>query len=133
MTTAPEFLNPTDSFVRRHIGPSDADVREMLALLALQSLQALSDAIVPGDIQLSRALDLPVHCGEQIALQELRRLADENRIYRSFLGMGYYDCITPGVIQRNILENPGWYTQYTPYHTHIPHVPFEPLLTIPPL
>ena len=76
MTTAPEFLNPTDSFVRRHVGPADADVREMLALLGLQSLQALSDAIVPGDIQLSRALDLPVHCGEQAALQELRRLAD---------------------------------------------------------
>ncbi|HKC94073.1 MAG TPA: aminomethyl-transferring glycine dehydrogenase [Nitrospira sp.] len=128
MTTAPEFLNPTDSFVRRHIGPTEADVREMLALLGLQSLQALSDAIVPGDIQLSRALDLPVHCGEQAALQELRRLADENRIYRSFLGMGYYDCITPGVIQRNILENPGWYTQYTPYQAEIAQGRLEALV-----
>ena len=128
MTTAPEFLNPTDSFVRRHIGPAEADVREMLALLGLQSLQALSDAIVPGDIQLSRALDLPVHCGEQAALQELRRLADENRIYRSFLGMGYYDCITPGVIQRNILENPGWYTQYTPYQAEIAQGRLEALV-----
>src|SRR5262249_9187843 len=112
----------------RHIGPAEADVREMLALLGLQSLQALSDAIVPGDIQLSRALDLPVHCGEQAALQELRRLADENRIYRSFLGMGYYDCITPGVIQRNILENPGWYTQYTPYQSEISQGRLEALL-----
>src|SRR5215467_11851953 len=128
MTTAPEFLNPTDSFVRRHIGPAEADVREMLALLGLQSLQALSDAIVPRDIQLSRALDLPVHCGEQVALQELRRLADENRIYRSFLGMGYYDCITPGVIQRNILENPGWYTQYTPYQAEIAQGRLEALV-----
>jgi glycine dehydrogenase len=128
MTTAPEFLNPTDSFVRRHIGPTEADVREMLALLGLQSLQALSDAIVPGDIQLSRALDLPVHCGEQAALQELRRLADENQIYRSFLGMGYYDCITPGVIQRNILENPGWYTQYTPYQAEIAQGRLEALV-----
>jgi len=128
MTTAPEFINPTDSFVRRHIGPAEADVREMLALLGLQSLQALSDAIVPGDIQLSRALDLPVHCGEQAALQELRRLADENRIYRSFLGMGYYDCITPGVIQRNILENPGWYTQYTPYQAEIAQGRLEALV-----
>src|SRR5215813_5497528 len=128
MTTAPEFLNPTDSFVRRHIGPAEADVREMLALLGLQSLQALSDAIVPRDIQLSRALDLPVHCGEQVALQELRRLADENRIYRSFLGMGYHDCITPGVIQRNVLENPGWYTQYTPYQAEISQGRLEALL-----
>jgi glycine dehydrogenase len=128
MTTAPEFLNPTDSFVRRHIGPTEADVREMLALLGLQSLQALSDAIVPGDIQLSRALDLPVHCGEQAALQELRRLADENQIYRSFLGMGYYNCITPGVIQRNILENPGWYTQYTPYQAEIAQGRLEALV-----
>src|SRR5215831_9949882 len=128
MTTAPEFLNPTDSFVRRHIGPTEADVREMLALLGLQSLQALSDAIVPGDIQLSRALDLPVHCGEQAALQELRRLANENRIHRSFLGMGYYDCITPGVIQRNILENPGWYTQYTPYQAEIAQGRLEALV-----
>jgi len=103
-------------------------VREMLALLGLQSLEALSDAIVPREIQLSRALDLPVHCGEQVALQELRRLADENRIYRSFLGMGYYDCITPGVIQRNILENPGWYTQYTPYQAEIAQGRLEALV-----
>src|SRR5215467_10910920 len=128
MTTAPEFLNPTDSFVRRHIGPAEADVREMLALLGLQSLQALSDAIVPRDIQLTRALDLPAHCGEQAALQELRKLADENRVYRSFLGMGYTDTITPGVIQRNILENPGWYTQYTPYQAEIAQGRLEALL-----
>ena len=128
MTTTPEFLNPTDSFVRRHIGPAEADVREMLALLGLQSLQALSDAIVPRDIQLRRALDLPAHCGEQAALQELRKLADENRVYRSFLGMGYYDCITPGVIQRNILENPGWYTQYTPYQAEIAQGRLEALV-----
>lgn len=124
----PEFLHPTDSFVRRHLGPTDADVREMLALLGLQSLQALSDAIVPGDIQLGKALDLPSHRGEQEALQELRRLADDNRIYRSFLGMGYYDCITPGVIQRNILENPGWYTQYTPYQAEIAQGRLEALV-----
>src|SRR5215467_4556170 len=128
MTTAPEFLNPTDSFVRRHIGPAEADVREMLALLGLQSLQALSDAIVPGAIQLSRALDLPVHCGEQAVLRELHELASENRIYRSYLGMGYYDCLTPGVIQRNILENPGWYTQYTPYQAEIAQGRLEALV-----
>jgi len=124
----PEFLNPTDTFVHRHLGPTEADVREMLALLGLQSLQALSDATVPRDIQFSRALDIPLHRGEQSVLQELRGLAEENRIYRSFLGMGYYDCITPGVIQRNVLENPGWYTQYTPYQAEIAQGRLEALV-----
>src|SRR5689334_23935292 len=124
----PEFLNPTDTFVHRHLGPTEADVREMLALLGLQSLEALSDATVPRDIQFSRALDIPLHRGEQSVLQELRGLAEENRIYRSFLGMGYYDCITPGVIQRNVLENPGWYTQYTPYQAEIAQGRLEALV-----
>jgi glycine dehydrogenase len=124
----PEFLNPTDTFIHRHLGPTEADMREMLALLGLQSLQALSDATVPRDIQFGRALDLPPHRGEQAVLQELRGLADENRIYRSFIGAGYYDCITPGVIQRNILENPGWYTQYTPYQAEISQGRLEALV-----
>src|SRR5689334_25337077 len=124
----PEFLNPTDTFVHRHLGPTEADVREMLALLGLKSLEALSDATVPRDIQFSRALDIPLHRGEQSVLQELRGLAEENRIYRSFLGMGYYDCITPGVIQRNVLENPGWYTPYTPYQAEIAQGRLEGLL-----
>ena len=124
----PEFLNPTDTFVHRHLGPTEADMREMLALLGLQSLEALSDATVPRDIQLKGALDLPPHRGEQAVLQELHDLAEENRIYRSFIGMGYYDCITPGVIQRNILENPGWYTQYTPYQAEISQGRLEALV-----
>src|SRR5262245_52583745 len=123
-----EFLNPTDTFVRRHLGPTDADVREMLALLGLKSLQALTDAAVPRDIQLGRPLDLPLQRGEQAVLRELRELASENRIYRSYLGMGYYDCLTPGVIQRNILENPGWYTQYTPYQAEIAQGRLEALV-----
>ena len=102
--TTPQFLSPTDIFVHRHLGPTEADVREMLALLGLPSLQALSDATVPRDIQLGRPLDIPPNRGEQAVLQELRDLAQENRIYRSYLGMGYYDCITPPVIQRNILR-----------------------------
>ena len=124
----PEFLNPTDTFIHRHLGPTEADVREMLALLGLQSLQTLADVIVPRDIQLGRPLDIPLHEGEQEVLQELRGLAEENRIYRSYLGMGYYDCITPGVIQRNILENPGWYTQYTPYQAEIAQGRLEALV-----
>jgi len=124
----PEFLNPTDSFIHRHLGPSESDMREMLATLGLQSLQALSDTAVPRNIQLGRALELPPHRGEGAVLKELRGFADENRIYRSFMGMGYYDCMTPGVIQRNILENPGWYTQYTPYQAEIAQGRLEALV-----
>ena len=124
----PEFLNPTDTFAHRHLGPTDADVREMLALLGLKSLQALTDVTVPRDILLNQALDLPLQRGEQDVLRELRNLAAENRLYRSYVGMGYYDCITPGVIQRNILENPGWYTQYTPYQAEIAQGRLEALV-----
>jgi glycine dehydrogenase len=124
----PDFLNPTDTFVHRHLGPTEADVREMLALLGLQSLEALSDAAVPRDIQFGRPLDMPRHRGEQSVLRELHDLARENRIYRSYLGAGYYDCFTPAVIQRNILENPGWYTQYTPYQAEISQGRLEALV-----
>jgi glycine dehydrogenase len=127
MTTS-EFLDPTDTFVHRHLGPTDADVREMLALLGLKSLQALTDVTVPRDIQLRRPLELPLQRGEQAVLRELRGLANENQIYRSHLGMGYFDCITPAVIQRNILENPGWYTQYTPYQAEIAQGRLEALV-----
>ena len=124
----PEFLNSTDTFTHRHLGPADADIREMLALLGLNSLQALTDVTVPRDIQLGRPLDLPLQRGQQTVLRELRELAGENRIYRSYLGMGYYDCIMPAVIQRNILENPGWYTQYTPYQAEIAQGRLEALV-----
>jgi glycine dehydrogenase len=124
----PEFLKSTDTFIRRHLGPTEADVREMLALLGHQSLSALSESIVPDDIQLNRALDLPSHRGERAVLQDLQDLAAENRVYRSLIGMGYYDCATPGVIQRNILENPGWYTQYTPYQAEIAQGRLEALV-----
>ena len=111
----PDFLSPTDTFIHRHLGPTDADIREMLVTLGLESLEELSEATVPADIRLRKGLDLPFHRGEQAVLQEIRSIAAENQIYRSLIGMGYHDCITPGVIQRNIFENPGWYTQYTPY------------------
>ncbi len=124
----PEFLKPTDTFIHRHLGPTDADVREMLALLGLQSLESLTESVVPGDIRLHRVLELPPHRGEQTVLQELRGMAWENRVFRSLIGMGYYECVTPGVIQRNILENPGWYTQYTPYQAEIAQGRLEALV-----
>ena len=127
MTTR-NFLQPTDAFVHRHLGPRDADIKEMLATLGLPSLEALADATVPGDIRLRKPLDLPLNRGEQAVLAELKGIASENQVYRSLIGMGYYDCVTPAVIQRNILENPGWYTQYTPYQAEIAQGRLEALV-----
>ena len=115
----PDFLSPTDTFTRRHLGSTDAEVHHMLATLGLQSLEELSEAIVPADIRLRNELDLPLHRGEQAVLQDIRSIAAQNRLYRSLIGLGYHDCLTPGVIQRNIFENPAWYTQYTPYQAEI--------------
>ena len=124
----PDFLSPTDTFIHRHLGPTDADAREMLATLGLQSLEELSEATVPADIRMRKELDLPLHRGEHAVLEEIRSIAAENQIYRSLIGMGYYDCLTPGVIQRNIFENPSWYTQYTPYQAEISQGRLEALV-----
>jgi glycine dehydrogenase len=124
----PDFLSPTDTFIHRHIGPTDADTHEMLATLGLQSMEELSKATVPADIRLQKGLGLPLHRGEQAVLEEIRAIASENQIYRSLIGMGYHDCVTPGVIQRNIFENPSWYTQYTPYQAEIAQGRLEALV-----
>lgn len=124
----PNFIEPTDSFVHRHLGPTDADVQEMLATLGFHSLDALADATVPEDIRIRRPLSLPLHQGEQAILARLRAVASKNVVARSLIGMGYYDCVTPGVIQRNILENPAWYTQYTPYQAEISQGRLEALV-----
>ncbi|MCP9447327.1 MAG: aminomethyl-transferring glycine dehydrogenase [Nitrospira sp.] len=124
----PNLLEPTDSFVHRHLGPTDADVQEMLATLGFHSLDALADATVPEDIRIRRPLSLPLHQGEQAILAQLRAVASKNVVARSLIGMGYYDCVTPGVIQRNILENPAWYTQYTPYQAEISQGRLEALV-----
>src|SRR6185436_11094004 len=92
------------------------------------SLDAMIDAAVPKGIRLDKPLNLPAARSEHGALTELRAIAAQNRVFRSFIGMGYHDCITPGVIQRNILENPGWYTQYTPYQAEISQGRLEALL-----
>ncbi|HEX4968480.1 MAG TPA: aminomethyl-transferring glycine dehydrogenase, partial [Nitrospiraceae bacterium] len=124
----PDFLSPTDTFIHRHLGPTDAETREMLATLGLPSLEELSEATVPADIRLRKELALPLHRGEHAVLEEIRSIAAENRIFRSLIGMGYYDCLTPGVIQRNIFENPSWYTQYTPYQAEISQGRLEALV-----
>src|ERR1043166_7302585 len=117
-----------DSFARRHIGPNEEEVRAMLREVGFDSLGALIDATVPKDIRLKWQLSLPKAKSESEALAELRAIAQKNKISRSFIGAGYYDCITPPVIQRNILENPGWYTAYTPYQAEIAQGRLEALL-----
>src|SRR6476659_4597207 len=117
-----------DSFARRHIGPNEEEVRAMLRDVGFDSLSALIDATVPKDIRLKGRLNLPEAKSETEALAELRAIAQKNKIARSFIGSGYYDCITPPVIQRNILENPGWYTAYTPYQAEIAQGRLEALL-----
>ncbi|MES1180785.1 MAG: glycine dehydrogenase (aminomethyl-transferring), partial [Verrucomicrobiota bacterium] len=117
-----------DQFVRRHIGPNAAETREMLKLLGHGSLETLTDAAVPKKIRLPKNLNLPAARSEFEALAELKRIASENKVFRSFIGQGYYDTITPPVIQRNVLENPGWFTQYTPYQAEISQGRLEALL-----
>jgi glycine dehydrogenase len=118
----------TDSFVRRHIGSNDADIAKMLDLLGFSDLESLISATVPQSIRLKAPLKLEAEKGEYELLQELKEIAQENQVFRSFIGMGYHNCITPPVIQRNILENPGWYTQYTPYQPEIAQGRLEALL-----
>src|SRR5881296_3312227 len=117
-----------DSFARRHIGPTEEEVRSMLGEVGYEDLDSLIDATVPKDIRLEGQLNLPGAKSEGEALAELGALAQKNKVARSFIGAGYYDCITPPVIQRNILENPGWYTAYTPYQAEIAQGRLEALL-----
>ncbi|HAZ46167.1 MAG TPA: glycine dehydrogenase (aminomethyl-transferring) [Cyanobacteria bacterium UBA11369] len=118
----------SDSFVGRHIGPTADKIQQMLELLGFDTLDALIDAAVPESIRLRNPLQLPPAQSEYAALAQLKEIASKNQVYRSFIGMGYYDCITPPVIQRNILENPGWYTAYTPYQPEIAQGRLEALL-----
>jgi len=117
-----------DSFAHRHIGPNRQARAEMLDTLDVENLDELIDATVPKNIRLDHALNLSAAKSESEALAELRTLAQKNTVARSFIGAGYYDTITPPVIQRNILENPGWYTAYTPYQAEIAQGRLEALL-----
>src|SRR5213595_2574923 len=117
-----------NSFARRHIGPSEAEVAEMLNELGFENLDSLINAAVPKNIRLDRQLKLPEAKSEAEALAELRAISRKNKVARSFIGAGYYDCITPPVIQRNILENPGWYTAYTPYQAEVAQGRLEALV-----
>ena len=121
---APQF----QGFAKRHLGPNPVEIQQMLELLGVSSLETLIDQTIPSTIRLNYSLKLPEAQTEYAALNQLKAIASQNQVYRSFIGMGYSDCITPGVIQRNILENPGWYTAYTPYQAEIAQGRLEALL-----
>ena len=128
-TLPQDVLSPSDVFIPRHIGPSEADIQKMVALLGYRALDELLDATVPASIRLNRRLDLGPPRAEHETLAELRGIAQKNELYRSLIGLGYHDTIAPPVILRNILCNPGWYTQYTPYQAEISQGRLEALLT----
>ncbi len=123
-----EFLAANDTFVRRHVGPSPSDEAAMLKSLGLSSLDELIAETVPAAIRTQRRLSMPDGRGESEFLVELKTLAAKNQVFRSYLGMGYHGTITPPVILRNVMENPGWYTQYTPYQAEISQGRLEALL-----
>jgi glycine dehydrogenase len=121
-------LERADEFVRRHIGPDAAQVEAMLEVVGGRSLDELVRQATPATIRTERPLALPAPIDERAALDTLRRIAKRNRVQVSMIGMGYYDTITPSVIQRNVLENPGWYTAYTPYQAEVSQGRLEALL-----
>ena len=121
-------LQESDAFAQRHIGPSAEDEAHMLRFLGHSSRQSLIDTIVPKDIARDDLMALPPALTETEALQALKAIASRNRVLKSFIGQGYYGTHTPGVIQRNILENPAWYTAYTPYQAEISQGRLEALL-----
>ena len=121
-------LQNSAEFIARHVGPSDKDQQAMLKVLGCNSLEELTTEVVPAAITMTESLDIVDGCTEAKALGELREIANHNKVFRSFIGQGYYGTITPNVIQRNILENPAWYTAYTPYQPEISQGRLEALI-----
>ena len=121
-------IDTVGRFAGRHVGPRDHDIESMLSSLGLSSLGELVDQTVPRSIRFEGDLDLPDAFPEHGLLRRVEEIGSKNQVFRSYLGMGYHDTVVPGVILRNILENPGWYTQYTPYQAEIAQGRLEALL-----
>src|SRR6201991_5311487 len=121
-----------EKFQYRHIAPNAADTAQMLKTVGVSSLDELIAQTIPARIRLKKPLDLPPAKSEFDYLNTLKQTASKNKVFKSFIGKGYYDVIVPGVIQRNILENPGWYTQYTPYQAEIAQGRLQALLAFQP-
>ncbi len=113
------FEKQSSEFAARHIGPDEEETKEMLDEIGVGSLEELIDKTIPQDIRLQGELNVPSPVSEFEYLNELKEIANLNKVYKSYIGQGYYDTIVPGVILRNLFENPGWYTQYTPYQAEI--------------
>ncbi|MEA0672089.1 aminomethyl-transferring glycine dehydrogenase [Xanthomonas campestris] len=131
MSQTPSSLRDLEhhsAFVERHIGPNDAEIAQMLGVVGHDSLDAMTDAIVPSNIKSPAALALPDAITEEEALAKIRAIASKNQVQRTFIGQGYYGTHTPKVILRNILENPAWYTAYTPYQAEISQGRMEALI-----
>ena len=116
------------NFSDRHIGPRDTDIKAIMKYVGVNSIEELIDQTIPNHIQLNSKMDLPKPLSEIRFIEHMKSLANKNKCYRSYIGMGYYNTVLPGVIQRNILENPGWYTSYTPYQAEIAQGRLEALL-----
>ena len=121
-------INSYDQFVNRHIGPNKDDITQMLETIGLNSMEQLINRSVPKSIRSKEKLNIGDGISEKTLIEKLKRIAKKNIMMKSYIGMGYYNCITPPVIQRNILENPGWYTQYTPYQAEISQGRLEALI-----
>jgi glycine dehydrogenase len=118
----------TTSFQRRHIGPSENDQKQMLDVIGVDSLDQLINETIPEDIRLQGALHLDAPMSEYEYLNHIEELSKKNKVFRSYIGLGYHEAIVPSVIKRNVLENPGWYTAYTPYQAEIAQGRLEALL-----
>ncbi|MFQ3578323.1 MAG: glycine dehydrogenase (aminomethyl-transferring), partial [Verrucomicrobiia bacterium] len=127
-SAATSTLDLNADFSRRHIGPPAEEIEVMLSMLGMKSLDDLTASIVPPTIRYNGDLRIPAAASEEAALEELARKLEANQPRKSFLGMGYYECHVPGVIRRNILENPGWYTSYTPYQAEVSQGRLEAML-----
>jgi len=117
-----------ESFQDRHIGPSSTEVKEMLNVLEVDDIDRLVFETIPNTIRINEAMKIAPAISEMAYLKKVKSIAAKNKVFRSFLGDGFYNCFVPPVIQRNILENPGWYTQYTPYQSEIAQGRLEALL-----
>ena len=118
----------TDSFLKRHLGPEAKDLKKMLETIGVETLDQLINETIPSSIRLDKDLDLPDGLSENDYMEHIRSLARKNKIFKTYIGLGYYNTITPPVILRNIFENPGWYTSYTPYQAEISQGRLEALL-----
>ena len=124
----PNMMNTSCEFIPRHIGPNEADQQHMLEAIGAPSLEALMQEVVPANIRMTRELDLPAPRAEADVLAEMKKIAAGNQVFRNYIGQGYYGTQTPNVILRNVLENPAWYTAYTPYQPEISQGRLEAIL-----